>query len=224
MKNTFNDLKLKKYKGFLFYFNDEIYDHLEKQLGPETLPKSLSNKVILLDNDGKQEVISERTNLLPIYSKQQTLDEILFELGSLSKEMPENLFITALRKYEAYLKFDLEWSIWMLSSLNVEQPINHNKLEKAFEVQFKAFQKHHFDVTDSFKLKPTHNLPKMSFPKALLKRLKINKDNPVYKIPNSKDDNRKSKEKATPKRNKNSLISDEEARQYLLKSVFDIGI
>ena len=216
LDKLFTELWKNLYKPFVFY--------IPLRLMPDLEPNEVLNTVIFIDSKGFDSELKEASSHHHILSKAMILNDNIFKLIDQSERLPKHKFDFFLEKYLEHVNFVLYVSNWMENNIEIDISDLREETKKSFKSQTQVFLKH---VED---LKSHIILPNKSLEKQKVNVLKFI-ENDLTDIKNvlnlnsvKPNDSVENVATKTSIKNKNKLplITEEDAEDFLLETVFQI--
>mgnify|MGYP000091332129 CR=1 FL=1 len=217
LDKLFTELWKNLYKSFVFYIPSRLLPDLEHN-------KAL-NTVVLIDSKGfDSELLNDESSHYQILGKAMILNDNIFKLIDQSERLPKHKFDFFLEKYLEHVNFVLYVSNWMENNIEIDISDLREETKKSFKSQTQVFLKH---VED---LKSHIILPNKSLEKQKVNVLKFI-ENDLTDIKNvlnlnsvKPNDSVENVATKTSIKNKNKLplITEEDAEDFLLETVFQI--
>lgn len=232
MKETFNqiyeDITKRLYMPMVFYIPRRIWNQFDKEKWNGKEYDNLFDKVVLIKPDGSNALLNDEQSSHHIMIKKERLDLNTFKLLELQSDLDTKQFDFILNKYITQLDFIKRISMWMFE--NVQKDIENLKQETrlSFQLQEKAIKEHWAYVQKNFigitQIDETTNeivLNKKDF-KSFQELM-----NPSGVVSSVTQIKSKTKEKEDEKpqklkKEKKILVTEEEATDFLLRTVFNM--
>lgn len=195
-------------RPFIFYIPKEVIS--EDKIADFNIPFSESdfNKLKIIDKNGGIDWIGSNTQLIPILEKASILDNNMFLLLESKEKYTESQFQYLTQKYFTNLNFYVYISQWMVKNLERCIETIPAGIKANLEIQRIAFENHQVICSKHFQLPPIKE-------DSLIRTWQsIDQVFPIYKNPNPNTN----QVKAQP------LLSDMEARAFLLETVFQVNV
>lgn len=219
LEDKFLALQENLYKPLLFFIPKSIIPKDQVEFIELHEIGKLFNKVVLIEHNGASYELKYKPKLFQLLAKSSYLDKNLFALLDYKANLKAFQFDYLLQKYIVQLKFYIFISSWMDENLNAHITGVEDNISVYFSIQKTSFLQH------KKSLKRTFLLNEFSFltPEEIV--ASIRKDIPP--IPLFDKTTNKVKihtNKETKTRKKPTLITDEEADKFLLKTIFNVRI
>jgi hypothetical protein len=225
--DIYNDITQRLYVPLVFYFPRKCWNLLGKDKWDDEIYDDVFDKVILIKKDGSETLVNNELSSSHLGLKHEFLDKNTFKLLEIHKSLDDQQFNFVLNKYLTQLDFCRRMSKWMLE--NVQNDIKGLNKEAilSFELQQKSFQDHWKYVQGSFVNVPTidtksnkkglsesdlKSIQELIKPSGLLSN--ATKENPIREEVSNITDK--------PKKEKKVLVTEEEATDFLLRTVFNM--
>ncbi|TYB78203.1 hypothetical protein [Bizionia myxarmorum] len=231
MKETFNQIyeamTKRLYVPMVFYMPRRIWNQFDKEKWNDKEYDNLFDKVVLIKPDGSNALLNNEQSSHYIMVKKECLDLNTFKLLELQSDLDAKQFEFILNKYITQLDFIKRISIWMFE--NVQKDIESLKQETylSFQLQQKAIIEHWTYVQENFV--GITQIDKKTNEIVLNKKdFKTFKDlmNPSGEFPSitqTKSNIKEEDEKPQQlKKEKKILVTEEEATDVLLRTVFNM--
>ena len=228
LDKLFIELRQNLYKPFIFYIPKSLIPEEKKALWKEEKYAVYFNMVTLIDSQGFDSELKEKASYHKMMIKSAVLDENMFMLIEKNGSLKEEQFRFFLAKYMEHVNFVVYISDWMSRNVVIHIKDLSEETKNSFQLQAQVFLKHFEDLrsnilttrqvipkkevnvlefieNDLVEIKDALNLSKDS--KSTYKAIEFNKELPPRKL-----------KKILP------LLTDEEAEEFLLKTVFNFGI
>ncbi|MBP94226.1 MAG: hypothetical protein CMC55_08935 [Flavobacteriaceae bacterium] len=231
MKETFNqiyeDMTKRLYVPMVFYIPRRIWNQFDKEKWNDKEYNNLFDKVVLIKPDGSNALLNNEQSSHHIMIKKERLDLNTFKLLEIQGDLDTRQFDFILNKYITQLDFIKRISMWMFE--NVQKDIESLKQETylSFQLQQKAIIEHWKYVKENFvgitQINKTTNeivLNKKDF-KSFKEFM-----NPSGIFPSATQTKSKAREEdlkpQKQKKVKKILVTEEEATDFLLRTVFNM--
>jgi hypothetical protein len=229
LNEKYNDMTKRLYMPMIFYFPRRIWSQFDKKKWNDKMFDNVFDKVVLIKPDGTDALLNNELSNHHFFIKRERLDKNTFKLLDLQKDLDSKQFKFILNKYCQQLDFIRRISKWMVG--NIHKDINGLNKETflSFEMQQNSFNEHWKYVKESFVDAPKIEdvttdtfLSKKDFksfqdlmnPSGILLSTN-NKETQVEKgIIKPK----------RPRKEKKILVTEEEATNFLLKTVFNLEL
>ena len=223
-----------------FYIPSELIPtHLLKEMS-DKIPNGFLDQLSILDISGGFGVfeLEEFNNRLIL--KRTLLEKNIFKLLKKKKELDTDEFYYILDRYLDQVEFYCAIANWLSVNLSVyhKNEVNVHTIG-SFELQNEFYKSHFIELINLFypsetiQLKEYYDLSellKVYLPDLIARfdkannELLVNSDIDLFQHEFKKDQDKMTKEKkTTKKRKKEPLVSDQEAEEFILKSVFNIS-
>lgn len=221
LEDVFIDLKNNLYRPLLFFIPTSLIPESKKELLDSPEFARYFNIPAIIEKSGESYELKSNPNCVQILEKPSILVENIFILSDQKSVMDAFQFNVLLEKYLEQLKFCNTISSWMALHIKDHCEIEGDILGY-FEMQDTFFQHHLKEMNTKFNV----NGIAYSNPTEALEH--IVKDLPsIRKLFHKNEGNIKKQQttnhqKPTKRKTKPVLVTDEDARSFLLKSVFNI--
>ena len=208
------------YKPLIFYIPRKFWLELDSEKWNDTKFDQVFDTVVLIKSDGSNQILNSDPSNYYILAKTVELNKCTFKLLDMKSRLNKSSFKFLIENYCQYIFFYRRISTWMLENVqNDIKSINKETL-LSFEIQKKAFDKHWNYVNENFvsiaKMKQDRFNSKLT-----------SKDfktiNALINNPSETNFDKLSKSKKY-KKEKKILITEQEAEDFLLKTVFNIKL
>ncbi len=211
-------LQEKLYKPFIFFIPESIIPEEKKGSTEAKRLEPILNAIIFVDKNGLDRGLDQNPNLLELFGKNSYLDENMFLLLDEKERLTSAQFNFLIKKYiEQFNVFDYV-SNWLNENLTLYIDKVEDKIKAYFVFQKMAFQNHKELLQQNFTLnvipqpKPKEVVDQIENTFKAFDQFKIIRENkeptpkPVHKNPKKKP----------------ILITQEQAEDFLLRTVFNI--
>lgn len=223
LEDAFNDLRNNLYRPLLFFIPKSLIPESKKELLDSPEFARFFNTPVIIEKSGGSYELKSNPNHVQILEKPSILVGNIFLLSDQKVALDPFRFNVLLEKYCEQLKFCNTIAGWMADHIGEHCEIDTDILEY-FVLQNTFLQHHLHEINVKFQVHviagtdPNNALEQIEKDLPSLKRLfHINESTLVE---NDSDDRPKQYKKRKPKP---VLLTDEDARNFLLKSVFDIS-
>lgn len=222
LEKILKELLIKLNRPLLFFIPKTIIPTEELKAFDSNETEALFDKIVFYCNDGQVEEIISGSRYTQLLEKPSLLEFNMLRLIDEEVHLNSTQFAVLLEKYILHLRFFVSISKWMDEHVNQHCKLDKN-LKDYFEIQRVSFQNHRQEIETKFSVNIITDLTSrqiLSFIKkdssATLPNLlpKENKSKKITDLPTSKS-------QKVDKTEKQILITDQEARSFLLESVFD---
>lgn len=210
-------------KAFIFYISSSFFEQDQKAVA-EMLEYRVVDAVILAKANGEYKDIGKRICSLEVLGKRNILEQNRFQLLDAKDKLGDYQYKTLLESYLARLNFFTYISDWMTTNLPNQNFTVTKEQSKAFELQSSLFKIHrdqiYFDaniVNGNSQSKQQHafdNLKKDY--SAVFEQLKTE----FFRKKGVTEHQLKAISPEVVKGKKQKLITEQEAEDYLLKTIF----
>ena len=200
-------------RGVIFYIPESVFT--KKQMRDFNFKSTLPfNKLIIIDTTGKESFVDNSTQLVATLYKVALLEKNIMLLLEQQEKLTESNFRFLIDTYKKELQIYSSIARWLNNNLDTQIENCSKEVKMYFEVQLTAYINHinamqkYFGVDESY------------FSKNQLSNEELFKELPVLEDLFGQD-------KKDIKSNKNrikkaTLITDEEATNFLLETVFNV--
>ncbi|OBX20144.1 MULTISPECIES: hypothetical protein [Bizionia] len=232
MKETFNqiyeDITKRLYMPMVFYIPRRIWNQFDKEKWNGKEYDNLFDKVVLIKPDGSNALLNDEQSSHHIMIKKERLDLNTFKLLELQSDLDTKQFDFILNKYITQLDFIKRISMWMFENVQKDIENLNQETRLSFQLQEKAIKEHWAYVQKNFigitQIDETTNeivLNKKDF-KSFQELM-----NPSGVVSSVTQIKSKTKEKEDEKpqklkKEKKILVTEEEATDFLLRTVFNM--
>ena len=222
LEKTLKELLIKLNRPLLFFIPKTIIPAEELKAFDSNETEALFDKIVFYCNDGQVEEIISGSRYTQLLEKPSLLEFNMLRLIDEEAHLNATQFAVLLEKYILHLRFFVSISKWMDEHVNQHCKLDKN-LKDYFEIQRVSFQNHRQEIETKFSVNIITDLTSrqiLSYIKkdssATLPNLlpKENKSKKITDLPTSKS-------QKVDKTEKPILITDQEARSFLLECVFD---
>ena len=222
LDKAFKDLRNNLYRPLLFFIPKSLVPESKKELLDSPEFARFFNTPAIIEKSGESYELKSNPNYIQILEKPSILVGNIFLLSDQKAVLNSFQFGVLLEKYLEQLKFYNTIASWMAQHIKEHCAIEENIMEY-FELQNTFFQHHLGEINAKFNVNVIPNTD----PKDALEY--IEKDLPAFKKLFQTND------RSNPEQNldnlpkyknirkpKPVLVTDEEARNFLLKSIFNV--
>jgi len=220
---TFEKLRLNLYKPLIFYIPRSIIPDDKKEYFEAPRFKNYFNTVVIINQKGRDYELKDEASLYYIMLKQAKLDENIFILLNEKETLNENQFDFLLKKYLIQINFYVLISEWFNRNIALHIDNLSDEVKNSFQLQYDVFIDH------LNHLKSNYFIKEKTTQKQDIDVVKLIEDEfpELNKILNhkSKTESNKNEFKNIAKAKKEmSIITNQEAEDFLLKTVFKVSI
>ncbi|MBC8769360.1 hypothetical protein H4O18_15290 [Arenibacter sp. BSSL-BM3] len=222
LEDAFNDLRNNLYRPLLFFIPKSLVPESKKEFLDSPEFARFFNTPAIIEKSGESFELKSNPNHVQILEKPSILVGNNFLLSDQKAALNSFQFSVLLEKYLEQLKFYNTIASWMALHIKEHCEIEENILEY-FELQDTFFQHHLGEINAIFNVNVIPNTD----PKDALEY--IEKDLPAFKkLFQTKESNHPEQNLDNLPKQKNKrkprpvLVTEEEARNFLLKSVFNV--
>ncbi|MFT6795491.1 MAG: hypothetical protein ACJART_000624 [Maribacter sp.] len=205
-------------RPLLFFIPKSIIPLNEIKAFTPTEQDAIFNKIVFYDEEGRLAETSTDINYSELLIKPSLFDNNILQLIDEQTLLNSAQFSILLEKYSVHIRFFVFIANWMFENLPDYLNINSNQ-KSYFELQKDIFKYHKQEIENRFNIKISEEINSFE----ILTYLKKEKETPIKDfLTNSptKFYNPKSIQKL--KTEKQILITDEEAKSFLLHTVFHL--
>ncbi|MFC5194753.1 hypothetical protein ACFPH8_05380 [Bizionia hallyeonensis] len=214
------------YKPLIFYIPRKLWADLDdgKWLDKEFDP--IFDTVVLMHEDGSNHVLNNDTSNYHMMSKGSALDKNIYELLDLKAQLTTEAFSFLSERYSLSVAFYKKVSSWMLEHVKLDIPAINGETLKSFEIQKLAFNSHwdyiqeHFSVPEHVK----NHFAEVDLSSKEVIAMRDFMSDSEQKSGNIHDNLQKAKNKSKKRKEKQVLITAEEAEKFLLETVFSVKL
>jgi hypothetical protein len=236
LETIFEELRHNLFRSYVFYLPGKLVE--EAPIREEQLIKlaPLFDTILYIDTELVLNSYKQQPLQFELQQKRELLNKNTFKL-LLQKDIQKPYqFDFLIKEYIKYVEFNLVATKWLLQQLDRYLPNTTKEIKIVLQLQCDCFKKHQQDIDQHLKLEkqlPNENINLLEFVSNNFKDLndkisniQINK--PIATAVSTTVDVAAMAEKSanpsnsTQKKKKTPLITDEEARKYLLKTVFNV--
>lgn len=222
LEEAFNELRNNLYRPFIFFIPKSLIPEQKKELFDSPEIAQLFNKVAIIENSGEIYELKFSKGLFQILEKPSILNGNIFLLSDQKAVLNSFQFNLLMEKYQVQLQFYTKVSKWMALH-STEHCVINDDIKSYFELQDTFYQNHLNEIETKFKIKITTQIKPIDLLNHIEKDLsplkKLIRDNKV-KSNGANFNHQKNQTKV--KKVKPVLLTDQEAKSFLLKSVFHI--
>lgn len=233
MKETldqiYDDMAKRLYIPMIFYIPRRIWSQFDEKKWEDEIFDNVFDKVVIVKPDGSDVLLEDEPSYFHLLIKKERLDKSTFRLLSLQKELDEKQFKFLLNKYGTQLDFFRRISTWMVENIQKDIKDLNNETLMSFELQQTYFEEHWHYVQENFVEAP--KIEKINTEAILNKKdFKSFQDlmNPSGILSSSIKTNSNNEEATIvpkkPKKEKKILVTEEEAKDFLLRTVFNMKL
>lgn len=217
---TFEKLRLNLYKPLIFYIPRSIIPDDKKEYFKASRFNNYFNNVIIINQKGFDYQLKDQPSLYHIMGKQGMLDENIFNLLDKKETLNEYQFDFLLNKYLIQINFYVLISEWFNRNMTLHIENLSDEVKNSFKLQYEIFSKHLEQLKSSYfikeKINSQHNINIVELIENEFPEL-----NNIF-IDSSKNEfKKKIIIKVTNK--KALVLTDKEAEEFLLKTVFKVN-
>jgi hypothetical protein len=223
LNDVFINLRKNLYAPLLFFIPTSLVPENKKELLQSPEFEKIFNMAAMIPKSGKTYKLESVDGLMDILEKPSTLNENVFLLSDQKASLNTFQFNILFEKYQEQLKFYATIANWMANHVSDHCKIDDN-IKGYFELQNDFFQYHLKEINSKFKV----NVIVDSGLEEALQH--VEKELPDFKelFQNNKgnlvgQNSGKVTKPRIKKKAKPPLITDEEARSFLLASVFNVA-
>tara|TARA_R110000868_G_scaffold339309_1_gene600030 strand:- start:1072 stop:1752 length:681 start_codon:yes stop_codon:yes gene_type:complete len=222
LENVFIDLKNNLYRPLLFFIPKSLIPESKKELLGSPEFARYFNTPAIIEKSGESYELKSNLNCVQILEKPSILVGNIFILSDQKSSLDTFQFNVLLEKYLEQLKFCNTISSWMAKHIKIHCEIEGDILGY-FEMQDSFFQHHLGEINAKFNVNVIPNTHHMDALEHIEKDLSDFKTLFQTKDRNNTEQNLDNLAKQKNKRKPRPvLVTDEEARNFLLKSVFNV--
>ncbi len=222
LEDAFNDLRSNLYKPLIFFIPKSLIPESKKEWLESPEFAQLFNKVALIEKSGEINELKSCPGLFQIMEKPSILNGNIFLLSDQKAALNSFQFNLLMEKYLEQLRFYNTIAKWMALHIAEHCEIDDN-IKSYFELQDDFFLNHSQEIEAKFKIDTTT----LTKPMDVLEH--VEKDlSPFEKlIENNKSQNGITKlgrqmGQTKTRKTKPVLVTNQEAEDFLLKSVFNV--
>lgn len=221
LEEVFVELKNNLYRPLLFFIPKSLIPESKKELLDSPEFAKYFNIPAIIEKTGQSFQLKSNPNSVQIMEKPSILEGNIFVLSDQKSALEAFQFNVLLEKYLEQLKFCYTISGWMAKHIQEHCEIKGDILGY-FQMQDSFFQQHLREINAKFNVNgiaysaPTETLEHIEKELGIIKTLFTNNEGSVKE--QEKGDHRK----PTKRKSKPVLVTDEEARSFLLTSVFNV--
>jgi len=223
LEDAFNDLKNNLYRPFLFFIPKSLVPESKKELLDSPEFARFFDTPAIIEKSGNAFELRSNPELVQILEKSSILYGNIFLLSDQKAALAPFQFNVLLEKYMEQLTFCTTIANWMALHIHEHCDLEEYILEY-FKLQGTCIQYHFNEINTKFKVNPITNAHPMDpfkhIEKDLLSIKKLFLNNEFHQTELNLDNNPKPSKK---RKSRPVLVTDHEAREFLLKSVFDVS-
>lgn len=233
-EKTFNKLRINLYKSFVFYLPGNIFELQHQDLRNDVT--QILDKIIVINENGNISELKNQPVLTTILQKQKTLDNNLFKLLDIRKNLKTAEFDFFVNKYLEKVNFCLYITKWLNDNLELYPFGINEEVKKAFQFQLHFFQEHFNNLNgqlnsnkNEVQQAPDNIVQFIENNFKELKETLTNQKAEIGLVNNEhekqfQDTNLTNEKELKKKKEKLILITEEEAEAFLLKTVFNLKV
>ncbi|GGG32268.1 hypothetical protein [Bizionia arctica] len=233
MKETldqiYDEIAKRLYIPMIFYIPRRIWNQFDKEKWEDKIFDNVFDKVVIVKPDGSDILLEDAPSYFHLLIKKERLDKSTFKLLNLQPDLEEKQFNFLLNKYCLQLDFFRRVSKWMVENIQQDVKEINNEILMSFELQQTTFEEHWQYIQENFvdapkikEIKADSILSTKDFesfqdlmkPTGILSRtidVEVKNEKVVLKPKRSKKE-------------KKILVTEEEATDFLLKTVFNMKL
>lgn len=215
---TFEKLRLNLYKPLIFYIPRSIIPDDKKEYFKASRFNNYFNNVIIINQKGFDYQLKDQPSLYHIMGKQGMLDENIFNLLDKKETLNEYQFDFLLSKYLIQINFYVLISEWFNRNMTLHIENLSDEVKNSFKLQYEIFSKHLEQLKSNYFIKGKINLEHNTNIVELIEN-EFPELNNIF-IDSSKNESKKNKTIKVPK--KPPILTDNQAENFLLKTVFKV--
>ncbi|MUH36955.1 hypothetical protein D9O36_13970 [Zobellia amurskyensis] len=222
LEETLKDLILKLNRPLLFTVPKAIVPTDEIERLDPFIVEGFLDTVIFYGNDGQFKDTCSGTDYLQLLEKPTLLGYNYLRLIEIGENSSSSKFNAVLEKYILHVRFYVFVSKWMTDHLDEHRKIEKN-VQSYFELQSSAYQNHKRELEKKFGIKIVTDLTSVEVFSYLKKDASPSVPDltKIERPDKEKETIGKKNKSGTPKYKKDTLITDREAREFLLETVFN---
>lgn len=236
LETLFEELRDNLFRNYLFYIPSTLVEEAPLTAEQKTHLVPLLDYILFIDTDLNLYTYKQQPLQFKIYQKQDLLNANTFKLFTQKEIRKPFQFDFIIKEYTKYLEFNRVATNWLLQHLDVYLPNTTTEVKTVLQLQHANFKKHQQDIDQQLlqdKALPKEDMNLLEFVANNFKDLNhklsaIQITNPVATtVATTVGSAVENEESATNskhtkiKKEKRPLITDDEARKYLLKTVFN---
>ncbi len=206
----------------LFYFPRRVWDLVGKEKWEDKVYDNLFDNIIILKSDGSNTLLNNEPSYHHLFIKKERLDKNTFRLLDIQTDLKEEQFKFILSKYCVQLDFCRRVSIWMVENIYQDMKDISKETFQSFELQQTFFEEHWKYIQKSFVDVPV--VKKTGNEDVLIEKdLKSFKDlmSPTGLLSGAIKE-QTSSSLSKPKKENKIRVTEKEATDFLLKTVFNM--
>ncbi|PWK18549.1 hypothetical protein [Xanthomarina spongicola] len=219
---VFQTIRDNIFRSYIFYIPKRYYPEIEKTFIKDIIKPDMVNIIAYSNLERKITTNTLEFNGLDILNKGDLLNDNIDQLFEQKEKVSETAFNHLLHQYKEHV--DAHWIIisWMSKNILIDLPNTPLYIKTMFESQASLFNKHQTKFYSYFGLHETdNNIDINQYVKAANETIE---DTPIIEIIEQEEKQLivPKVKKSSKKTEKESLITDEKARKFLLETVFNI--
>ncbi len=220
LDTTYKALQRNLYKSLIFFIPESIVPVEKKESLEVKKLQPILNTVIVIDKEGRDRSLDQNPDLLQLFGKTSQLDENMFLLLEEEERLTSNQFNFLIKKYSEQINVFVYVSNWLNENLELYIAKVDDKVKAYFVLQKTAFQNHKELLHQNYSL----NVIPQPKPQEVIEHIE-NTFNGFDKFKTIKEDKEPTSRPVlkNPKK-KPILITDEQAEDFLLRTVFNVNI
>lgn len=220
---TFEKLRLNLYKPLIFYIPRSIIPDNKKEYFKASRFNNYFNNVIIINQKGFDYQLKDQPSLYHIMGKQGMLDENIFNLLDKKETLNEYQFDFLLSKYLIQINFYVLISEWFNRNMTLHIENLSDEVKNSFKLQYEIFSKHLEQLKSNYFIKEKI-IPLIDIDAFRLIEDEFPELNEILSHKPKTGFDKNEFKKSTKKKKKTSIITNQEAEDFLLKVVFKVKI
>lgn len=231
---VFNIIRDNLFRSFIFYVPKQFYHYIEPTFIANIITPGMVNIIAYSNLERKITTVPSEMNGLELLGKDSLLNQSIDLLLSQKEILSETAFNHLYQQYLEHAGMYWMFSVWLSKNVRIDLPDTPSSIISMFELQANTFDKH-ADKLDSYfgekeqnnNYDASHFVDLVSDSVEDITVKEIEKPSPVPELKTNIEEKEiiaptveTKKEKA--KEEKEPLMTDEKARNFLLESVFGI--
>lgn len=218
-EEIYSNLKDELYVPFIFYISSSLIPDDKKEIFNHPDIKGHLDKIWILGNDLKFLDLKSKPRLLDLMTRNEKLEQNMFKLFEAKETLNKLKFSYVLDKYHSQINFYVMVSKWLHDNVRKEIKDVDSATSGYFFIQKKLFLNHFNKLNELFYNQTKTTTNSINVFNHIENNIPSVKDFFKHTSTNTKKQN---VVKKTTTKIKPVLITDDEARTYLLKTVFNV--
>ncbi|MFC5194819.1 hypothetical protein ACFPH8_05710 [Bizionia hallyeonensis] len=229
---VFNTIRDNLFKSYIFYVPKQFYHYIEPTFIANIITSNMVNIIAYSNLDRNITTLPSEMNALELLGKGELLNDNLEQLLEQQESLSKKAFKRFLDQYLEHAGMYWVFSLWMSKNVGIDLPESTSAIQSMFELQHQAFDKH-LDKLDSYfgeqiseeLSDPYQYIDMVSdvIEDAPIKQIETPVIAPEQIAEEPPKIEPKELEIVVEKEEKEPLMTNAKARNFLLESVFGIG-